>query len=91
MSECYPTDIRTQSIGITRSFVMICYAACVKFFPDMKSAIGLSNCLFLYGSIAFLNCIWGVIFIPDNRGKSLVKVEEMYEKNNKNEINEKST
>ena len=53
--------------------------------------IGLSNCLFLYGSIAFLNCIWGVIFIPDNRGKSLVKVEEMYEKNNKNEINEKTT
>ena len=46
----------------------------------MKNAIGLSNCCFLYGTIGFFNCVWGIITIPDNRGKSLVKVEEMYEK-----------
>ena len=55
-------------------------AICIKFFPDMKNAIGLSNCCFLYGAVGLFNCIWGIVTIPDNRGKSLVKVEEMYEK-----------
>ena len=41
---------------------------------------GLSNCCFLYGTIGLLNCFLGILTIPDNRGKSLVKVEEMYEK-----------
>ena len=27
-----------------------------------------------------MNCFLGILTIPDNRGKSLVKVEEMYEK-----------
>ena len=43
--------------------------------------IGLSNCCFLYGSVGILNFLWGLFTIPDNRGKSLVKVEETYEKN----------
>ena len=47
----------------------------------MKNTIGLSNCFFLYGSVGILNFLWGLITIPDNRGKSLVKVEERYENN----------
>ena len=46
----------------------------------MKNAIGLSNLCFIYGAIGLINCAWGFLTIPDNRGKSLVKVEEMYEK-----------
>ena len=46
----------------------------------MKNAIDIHGCCFLYGGFAIINCIWGAYTIPDNRGKSLVKVEEMYEK-----------
>ena len=80
LAESYPTEIRTESIGITQSQFLVSGAICIKFFPDMKNAIGLSNCCFLYGTIGFFNCVWGIVTIPDNRGKSLVKVEEMYEK-----------
>ena len=79
-AESYPTEIRTESIGITQAQFLVSGAICIKFFPDMKNAIGLSNCCFLYGAVGLFNCIWGIVTIPDNRGKSLVKVEEMYEK-----------
>ena len=79
MAESYPTDIRTESIGITQAIFLINGALCIKFFPEIKGAIGLSNCCFIYGAIGLFNCFWGTVTIPDNRGKSLVKVEEMYE------------
>ena len=33
----------------------------------------------LFSVFALILIIWGAFTIPDNRGKSLVKVEEMYE------------
>ena len=48
-------------------------------FPPMKRVIGLHGILFFYASICMLSTIWGYIKIPETRGKSLTKVEEMYE------------
>ena len=81
LAESYPTEIRTQAIGINQSLFLASGALCLKMFPVMKTTIGLSNCFFLYGTVGILNFLWGLFTIPDNRGKSLVKVEEMYEKN----------
>ena len=44
----------------------------------MKNAMGLDGLCIYYGGLCFANCLWGAISIIDNRGKSLVKVEEMY-------------
>ena len=79
MSEIYPTEIRTLAIGISQAALMAFGAICVKFFPEMKEAIGLHGLCFLYTGIGILNTFWGSITIPDTRGKSLIKVEEMYE------------
>ena len=49
---------------------MVTVAISIKFFPQMKNAMNIYGVCFLYGGFA----------IPDNRGKSLVKVEENYEK-----------
>jgi len=81
LAESYPTEIRTQAIGITQSLFLASGSLCLKMFPVMKNSMGLSNCFFLYGAVGILNFLWGLITIPDNRGKSLVKVEETYEKN----------
>ena len=40
IAELYPTDIRTQSIGITQAIFLIGGATCLKFFPNMKNTIG---------------------------------------------------
>ena len=94
MSEVYPTEIRTQAIGITQASFLASGAIGVKFFPEMKDVIGLHGLCFLYTGMGIINAIWGAYTIPDNRGKSLVKVEEMYEnkgfKSSESDTKEKS-
>ena len=48
----------------------------MKIFPTLENAIGLGYVCVIYSSICFLVILWGSFTIPDNRGKSLVKVEE---------------
>ena len=83
MSEIFPTEIRTQSIGLVESFTFASGALCIKFFPEMKYGMELHGLFFFYGATGVISCFYGLLTIPDNRGKSLIKVEEMYEyKNN---------
>ena len=76
------TDIRTQSIGLVLASFCASAAVNVKSFPQLKNSFGLHGIFFFYGAIGFFYLSWGLKTIPDNRGKSLVKVEEMYEKKN---------
>ena len=46
----------------------------------MKNAMDIYGVCFLHAGIAMFNCILGAFTIPDNRGRSLVKVEENYKK-----------
>ena len=80
LSEVFPTEIRSQSIGLTLAFEMASGAAVMKLFPQMKKSFSLHGLFFLYGALGVATCLWGLKTIPDNRGKSLIKVEEMYEK-----------
>ena len=78
-NELYPTEIRTLASGITKACMSIVGTLGVMAFPPMKRVIGLHGILFVYASISMLSSIWGYIKIPETRGKSLTKVEEMYE------------
>ena len=75
-SELYPTEIRTLSIGISQTMLNISVYMTVKIYPDLKNLMGLPTLCILYSIICLFVIIWGSISIPDNRGKSLVKVEE---------------
>ena len=78
-NELYPTEIRTLASGITKACMSIVGVLGIIAFPPMKRVIGLHGILFFYASICMLSTIWGYIKIPETRGKSLTKVEEMYE------------
>ena len=80
LSEVFPTEIRTLSIGLVQASNLVSGVICVKFFPEMKNVMGLYGLFFFYGASGVASCLWGLKTIPDNRGKSLIKVEEMYEK-----------
>ena len=54
-------------------------AISINFFPHMRDYFTFHGLFFLYGAMGIVNCLWALKTIPDNRGKSLVKVEEMYE------------
>ena len=82
MSEVFPTEIRTESIGIVMAFSVASGAVCMKFFPEMKNLMTMHGLFFFYGATGVISCFYGLMTIPDNRGKSLIKVEEMYEYEN---------
>ena len=78
-NELFPTEIRTQSIAIcdTLSFAMA--GINVKLFPELKNALEFYGVFLAFMVGTFIMVFWGALTIPDNRGKSLVKVEETYE------------
>ena len=71
---------RTQAIGLVQASDWGSGALSIKFFPQMKDYLTFHGLFFLYGVVGIVNCLWAMKTIPDNRGKSLVKVEEMYER-----------
>ena len=46
MSEVFPTDIRTESIGLVTAVSVSSGAICMKFFPDMKNLLTLHGLFF---------------------------------------------
>ena len=76
LNEMFPTEIRTLAIGITQSGFLLSGFTSVKMFPTLKESLGLDGTCLLYSLISFFVILWGAYTIPDNRGKSLVKVEE---------------
>ena len=80
--------VRTQAIGVSEALSFGSAAISVRFYPEMKNAMGLDGLCIYYGGLCLANCVWGGISITDNRGKSLVKVEEIYHQKFKEERNE---
>jgi len=77
MNELFPTEIRTSSIGICQCLTLTCGFVTIKVFQDLIKLISLSGVCIIYGSIGVIAIIWAAMFIPDNRGKSLVKIEAL--------------
>ena len=80
MGELFPTEIRTFSVGIVESTYYFCTAIVIKYFPQMKLAMGLSGVFYFYAAFGALNAIWGFFTIPDNRSKTLTEIEEAFER-----------
>ena len=79
-NELFPTEIRTQSLGITEACVLLSGCTSVITFPELKNYLGITGLCIVYVSVHVMCILWGAWTIPDNRGKSLVKVEETFEK-----------
>ena len=79
LSEIYPTNIRALAIGITQSCFMGTATLSTKFFPELKNAMGLHGVLFLYAALCLLNFFWGLMTIPDNRGKQSIQFSEAHQ------------
>ena len=81
MGELFPTEIRSLSVGIVEAVYYTCTAFVIKFYPDMKIAMGLDGVFYFYAFFGALNAIWGYLTIPDNRSKTLIEIEESFEGN----------
>ena len=79
LAESYPTDIRTQAVGFTDCGTLFIGAIITKIYPNIAANIGFHGASIVFVVVGFINAVWGAITIPDNRGKSLIKVEEQFE------------
>ena len=82
-SELYPTEIRTESLGITRAMIFAMAGLSTFLYPFLVTAIGLYGVFSYFTLVSMFVTAWGFLTIPDTRGQSLVKVEELFERNGK--------
>lgn len=78
LSELFPTEIRTLSVGIVQALEIGVGAVMVKMYPTMKATMGMYGLCYFYAGAAFFNTIWAFFTIPDNRSKTLVEIEKAY-------------
>ena len=79
VNEMYPTDIRTHCIAINSSVGFLVSTMNLALYPLLKNTLGVCGIFVIYTAISTFMAFWGLIFIPDNRGKSLVEVEEEFD------------
>ena len=79
VNELYPTDIRTHSIAINDSIGFLISTINLALYPELKRILGVYGIFGIYTIISVILAFWGLFTIPDNRGKSLVQVEESFQ------------
>ena len=74
-----PTSVKAISRNKNICFHTLAGATSLKLYPDLKHLIYDQGVFLIYAVMGLICALWGVFTMPDNRGKSLVKVEELYE------------
>ena len=85
MGELFPSDIRSLSIGLTISCGLSFGTLNILMYTYFIEYLQFFGTFYFYATIQFLALLWGFFMIPDNRGLSLAKVEENFEKINNKE------
>ena len=85
MGELFPSDIRSLSIGLTQSAALGFGTANILIYSYLIEYLEFFGTFYFYATIQFVALIWGFFMIPENRGLSLAKVEENFEKVNNKE------
>ena len=85
MGELFPSDIRSLSIGLTQSAGLSLATVNILIYSYLIKYLQFFGTFYFYATIQFVALLWGFFMIPDNRGLSLAKVEENFEKINNKE------
>ena len=80
----FSLSFRPLCVGITHSIASAFGAINVKTYPYQLETLQFYGTFYLYAGANFLTLLVAALTIPDNRGLSLVKVEQNYENGKKN-------
>jgi hypothetical protein len=80
LSESFPTDIRTASVGIVHTLETVALMLNVKCYPILTATIGFPAVAYIYAAMICLMTLWGAATIRNTDGLTLVEVERMFEK-----------
>ena len=85
LGELFPSDIRSLSIGLTISSGLSFGTLNILMYTYFIEYLQFFGTFYFYATMQFVALLWGFFMIPDNRGLSLAKVEENFEKLNNKE------
>ncbi|XP_031623102.1 uncharacterized protein LOC116340647 [Contarinia nasturtii] len=68
--EIFPKKIRQTCLALAVSVMWIILFILGWIFPIILDAIGLVNCMIALAVMSLLNALFGIIFVPETRGKS---------------------
>ena len=80
IGESFPTEVRSVSSSLCLVAANITLAATGYLFPVYLRTLGFHGTFWLYGAVTLCVGLYGVWRIPESKGKSLVKLEEHYDK-----------
>lgn len=87
IAEVYPSDIRTLSIGLTYAALMGVAAVNTVMFPDLIRWFNFYGTFYGYAFFTAVACSWAIYILPDNRGLTLVQIEENFAAKSKSSSN----
>ena len=70
---------RSISVGIVYSVSGMAFAFTNKMFPTLVAQLNFHGAFYVYGSIAFILTIWGIVTMKITDGLSLVETERLYD------------
>lgn len=83
ISELFPQYVRGPASGLTVAFATLVSFLCTKIYPTMKQHLGKENCFLIYGIFSFIAIIFIYFCLPETRGKTLIEIEESFQKDRK--------
>ena len=69
---------RSISVGIVNSLASMAFAFTNKTFPTLVAQLNFHGAFYVYGSIALILTIWGIVTMKITDGLSLVETERLY-------------
>jgi hypothetical protein len=87
IAEVYPSDIRTLSIGLSYAALMGVGAINTMMFPNLLKWLNFYGTFYGYAFFTSVACAWAMYILPDNRGLSLVQIEENFAAKSKSSSN----
>ena len=75
VGEMFPSELRNVAAGFIESITFTFTFVVLKLYVAMKHSFGLPGVFFFYASFAAISSIYAALTIPDNRGKSLIEIE----------------
>ncbi|XP_031623912.1 facilitated trehalose transporter Tret1-like [Contarinia nasturtii] len=75
--EIFPKKIRQTCLSLSVSLVWVIQFVLGSIFPSFLETFGLFNTMITFGVISLLNAVFGIIFLPETRGKSHIEIMEL--------------
>jgi SP family arabinose:H+ symporter-like MFS transporter len=78
ISEIFPTKVRGLAMSIATTAIWIFAYLAAQFFPLMQSHLGTQGAFFVFATMAAVNFLFVLRFVPETKGYSLEQISRLW-------------